>query len=63
MMHEHSNNDEAVRALAARAGLQEHWIDAHGHPRQVELQTLRALLTAMGRPCQTREDIRASIAG
>jgi 4-alpha-glucanotransferase len=43
-----SEHDEALRALAEAAGLCEHWTDYRGQPRQVPLDTLRAVLEALG---------------
>ncbi|MFU2071354.1 4-alpha-glucanotransferase, partial [Bordetella hinzii] len=50
----------AIRALAAQAGLQEHWTDARQQPRQVAIDTLRRLLDAMGLACASEADIQAS---
>lgn len=57
-----TDEDEGLSALAARAGLQEHWMDARGVPRRVSPDTLRALLRSMGLPAGTAADIRASMA-
>ncbi len=50
----------ALAALAAEAGLAEHWTDAHGHPRVVAPDTLRALLRAMDLPADADGQIQAS---
>jgi 4-alpha-glucanotransferase len=39
--------DEELYALAARAGLQPDWINAHGQPRRVSPDTLRHVLNVM----------------
>ncbi|MGE0726173.1 MAG: 4-alpha-glucanotransferase [Alphaproteobacteria bacterium] len=52
--------DEAVRALARRAGIQPDWIDYLGVPRQVPPPILVRILAAMGLPAGTPDDIRAS---
>ncbi len=59
-MNQDRVDDAAVLALAARAGLQEHWVDAHKRPRRVGVDTLRALLSAMGLACATLGDLKAS---
>jgi 4-alpha-glucanotransferase len=41
-------SDDAVRALAERAGLVVHWRDYRDHPQEVSPETLRAVLAAMG---------------
>ncbi len=43
-----TRNDEGLARLAAAAGLAAQWTDAHGKPRQVEADSLIALLQAMG---------------
>ncbi|HXE19932.1 MAG TPA: 4-alpha-glucanotransferase [Castellaniella sp.] len=54
------HRNPALSALAAEAGLQEHWIDARRRPQRVSPDTLRALLHAMGLPCDSPADLRAS---
>lgn len=55
-----THRNTALSALAAEAGLQEYWIDARQRPQRVSPDTLRALLRAMGLPCDTPADLRAS---
>ena len=59
-MRPDASGDAAVSDLAARAGLREHWVDAHKRPRRVAVDTLRVLLGAMGLSCATPDDLRAS---
>jgi 4-alpha-glucanotransferase len=42
------NADEAVRALARRAGILTHWTDANGDPQVVSIPVLRRILAALG---------------
>jgi len=53
-------SDDALRALAAKAGFEEHWVDAAGEPRTVSPATLRAALTALGFPCDSTRAIAES---
>ena len=48
--------------LAQRAGFEVTWTDAHGKSREVEPDTLRTLLDALGLPCAKPAQLRASIA-
>ncbi|WP_419343384.1 4-alpha-glucanotransferase [Achromobacter sp. PD1] len=52
--------DPALSALAAKAGIAEHWTDARQRPRQVSPDTLRLLLEGMGLPAGNAHDIRDS---
>lgn len=52
--------DVALSALAARAGIAEHWTDARQRPQRVSPDTLRLLLAGMGLPARSAEDIRES---
>lgn len=52
--------DPALSALAAKAGIAEHWTDARQRPRQVSPDTLRLLLEGMGLPAGNTDDIRDS---
>jgi 4-alpha-glucanotransferase len=49
--------DRAVIALARAVGLQVDWHDAHGTPKRVSSETLRAVLSAIGFPAGTRAEI------
>jgi 4-alpha-glucanotransferase len=53
-------NDAAVRGLARLAGIAPDWIDALGHPRQVEVGSLRTILSALGFPCDSDADLAES---
>ncbi|MGV6871871.1 4-alpha-glucanotransferase [Pseudochelatococcus sp. B33] len=53
--------DEALRALAARAGIAVEWEDAAGAPKVVGVDTLRHLLAAMDLPCGTAGQLKASL--
>ncbi len=52
--------DDALSALAARAGIAEHWTDARQRPQRVSPDALRALLAALGLPAASVRDIRES---
>ncbi|WP_454694751.1 4-alpha-glucanotransferase [Achromobacter aegrifaciens] len=54
------SDDAALSALAARAGIAEHWTDARQRPQRVSPDTLRLLLAGMGLPAHSAEDIRES---
>ncbi|MVW73206.1 4-alpha-glucanotransferase [Bordetella sp. 15P40C-2] len=49
-----------LSALAQRAGLQEHWIDAHKTTQRMEAASLRVLLKALGLPADNDDDVAAS---
>lgn len=51
---------DGLSALAADAGIAEHWTDARQRPQQVAPDTLRALLAAMDLPAATAADIEDS---
>ena len=53
-------NDETVRALARRAGLAVEWRDYGNKPHRVSMESLRRILSAMGLPCETAEDLQES---
>lgn len=53
---------EAIERVAARAGFDVQWEDAHGHARRVPVETLAALLAALGLPCGTRDEAQQSLA-
>ncbi|CUJ13411.1 4-alpha-glucanotransferase [Achromobacter aegrifaciens] len=55
-----SAGDPALSALAAKAGIAEHWTDARQRPQQVSPDTLRLLLEGMGLPAGNAHDIRDS---
>jgi 4-alpha-glucanotransferase len=52
----------AIERVAARAGFEVQWEDAHGRKQRVSHETLAALLAALGLPCATREDAAQSLA-
>src|SRR5690606_5381595 len=58
--HWHVPGEGGLSALAAQAGLQEHWVDAYGVPRRVSSDTLRSLLDSMGLPGGTAARVRES---
>ncbi|WP_088140601.1 4-alpha-glucanotransferase [Achromobacter xylosoxidans] len=53
-------DDPALSALAAKAGIGEHWTDARQRPQRVSPDTLRLLLEGMGLPAGNAHDIRDS---
>jgi 4-alpha-glucanotransferase len=53
-------NDAAIRQLAQRAGITEQWLDYANKPRRVSLDTIRRILTALGLPCATADDVAHS---
>lgn len=55
-------SDEALRDLAARAGIQLEWIDYRGQPRVVAPDILRRILAAFGLPADSPEAIAGSVA-
>ena len=52
--------DHELSALAAEAGIAEHWTDARQRPRRVAPDTLRALLAALALPADSPQDIEDS---
>jgi 4-alpha-glucanotransferase len=52
--------DATVRELADLAGISTDWVDATDKPRRVETGSLRAILSALGYPCDTAADISSS---
>jgi 4-alpha-glucanotransferase len=53
-------SDAAIRQLAQRAGITEQWLDYTNKPRRVSLDTIRRILTALGLPCATADDLADS---
>ena len=53
-------NDAAVRELARRAGIAVRWTDYADKRRRVPLDTMRRILTALGLPCDTEDDLSHS---
>jgi 4-alpha-glucanotransferase len=53
-------NDEAVLELAQHAGIAVQWTDYANRRRRVPLDTLRRILTALGVPCETTNDLSHS---
>jgi 4-alpha-glucanotransferase len=52
--------DEAVRELAAEAGILNNWIDATDQPQRVGIESLRTILSALGYPCGTDAELADS---
>jgi 4-alpha-glucanotransferase len=52
--------DEAIRELARGAGIATDWIDATGQRRRVAIGPLRAILSALGYPCGSADDVAES---
>jgi 4-alpha-glucanotransferase len=52
--------DDAVYNLARRAGVAVDWRDYANQPHRVSLDTLRHVLSALGLPCQTADDLAHS---
>lgn len=52
--------DEAVQALARRAGIALRWRDYADKPHRVSIETARRILGALGLPCSTAADIAHS---
>src|SRR6202012_3506144 len=53
-------SDQEVRELAQRAGIELKWTDYAGRPRDVPLDAVRAILSALRLPCRTTSDIADS---
>ncbi len=53
-------SDDDLRALAGEAGISVEWTDNDGHGRVVGVETLRAMLAALGLPAASGGDIAAS---
>jgi len=53
---------DSLAALAEAAGVAGRWIDAHGKPRAVSADALRAVLQAMSLPAATSSQARDSLA-
>lgn len=54
-------SDTQLETLASRAGLAVDWIDANGQPQKVSPAVLRAVLTGLGHPASTTQEIDASL--
>lgn len=54
------SDDDALRQLAVQAGISVEWRDYADEPHQVAPDVQRAVLAAMGYPCDTRSDIADS---
>ncbi|HEV2622984.1 MAG TPA: 4-alpha-glucanotransferase [Frateuria sp.] len=55
-----SGYDIRLIELAGRAGVDVHWLDASDRPQEVRLPTLRAVLAALGLPCDSDGDLDES---
>ena len=53
-------NDRAVQELARHAGIMVEWTDYADRSQQVAIQSLRAILTALGLPCESPQDVAHS---
>ncbi|MGF0238227.1 4-alpha-glucanotransferase [Rhodococcus sp. IEGM1300] len=54
-------SDAQLEILASRAGLAVDWIDANGRPQKVAPPVLRAVLTGLGHPAGSAQEIDASL--
>jgi 4-alpha-glucanotransferase len=54
-------SDAQLEILASRAGLAVDWIDANGRPQKVTPSVLRAVLTGLGHPAGSAQEIDASL--
>lgn len=54
-------SDAQLETLAARAGLAVDWMDANGRPQRVAPSVLRAVLTGLGHPAGSAQEIDASL--
>ena len=54
-------SDAQLEILASRAGLAVDWIDANGRPQKVAPAVLRNVLTGLGHPANTAQEIDASL--
>src|ERR1700704_4059203 len=55
-------SDDALFALATKAGLEIDWVDAAGEPHSVSPETLRNVLDALGLPYASARQIAESCA-
>ena len=53
-------SDDALRELAGAAGVSTQWIDARGEHRQVSVESLRSILSAMDIVCASAGDVAES---
>lgn len=53
-------NDAEIVRLADAAGLRQDWIDAAGAPKKASPESLRAILNALGLPCESDHQCRDS---
>jgi 4-alpha-glucanotransferase len=54
-------SDAQLEILASRAGLAVDWIDANGRPQKVAPSVLRNVLTGLGHPAGSAQEIDASL--
>ncbi len=54
-------SDAQLEILASRAGLAVDWIDANGRPQKVAPSVLRSVLTGLGHPAGSAQEIDASL--
>jgi 4-alpha-glucanotransferase len=53
-------DDAELRELATLAGIANDWVDAGARPHRVTIESLRAILGALGYPCATKSDYVSS---
>ena len=54
-------SDAQLEILASRAGLAVDWIDANGRPQKVAPSVLRNVLSGLGHPAGSAQEIDASL--
>ncbi len=53
---------ETIERIATRAGFEVHWEDASKRTHRVKSETLATLLAALGLPCGTADEVKATLA-
>jgi 4-alpha-glucanotransferase len=56
-------SDQALEKLAEQVGISIDWKDANNTPQRVSPEVLRKVLTALGHPADTDDDVKASLQG
>lgn len=56
-------SDQALEKLAEQVGISIDWKDANNNPQRVSPEVLRKVLTALGHPADTDDDVKASLQG
>jgi 4-alpha-glucanotransferase len=54
-------NDDFIRTLASKAGVDVQWRDQKGEERPVSIETLRAILQSIGLPCSADDELKNSL--